>query len=162
MTLSPYAKQRLKEIGVAAVLTAAFAIVGWNSSAHAGPRSLTDANGNSVAVIGGRPSGCPHAYCGCGLRKYLGLDDARLNLAWNWAKFFPRTSLRAGVVAVWHHHVALVVSVTGNRMAVLRDYNGGEHLSYVHERSVAGAIFVDPGASRTAVRSAESYSVASF
>ena len=44
------------------------------------------------AVIGGRPAGCPHAYCGCGLRKYLGLTDKRLNLAWNWARLLPHAS----------------------------------------------------------------------
>src|SRR5690348_7088164 len=26
-------------------------------------------------IIGARPSDCPHSYCGCGLRKYLGLSD---------------------------------------------------------------------------------------
>ena len=39
-----------------------------------------DATGNRVVltanegtIIGGRPSGCPHSYCGCGLRMHLGL-----------------------------------------------------------------------------------------
>src|SRR5690349_14525749 len=47
-----------------------------------------DANGNGT-IIGGRPAGCPHNYCGCGLRMYLGLADKRFNLAWNWARYFP-------------------------------------------------------------------------
>ena len=62
---------------------------------------VLDAAGNGAigmaddadAVIGRRPNGCPHAYCGCGLRKYLGLSDARLNLASNWAKLLPRRVL---------------------------------------------------------------------
>ncbi|MGB7580096.1 MAG: hypothetical protein WBM16_19555, partial [Pseudolabrys sp.] len=40
---------------------------------------ILDAAGNGAiamadadAIIGARPDGCPHAYCGCGLRKYLG------------------------------------------------------------------------------------------
>ena len=103
-----------------------------------------DANGNAVTVIGGRPAGCPHAYCGCGLRKYLGLSDKRLNLAWNWARLFPRTQARAGAAAVRRHHVMLLVrQVSGSRW-IVRDYNSGKGLSRIHERDVSGYIFVDP------------------
>ena len=64
-----------------------------------------DADGNrayamadAAQIIGSRPSDCPHSYCGCGLRKYLGLEDKRLNLASNWARLFPRESgPRAGL-----------------------------------------------------------------
>lgn len=96
-----------------------------------------------VAVIGGRPSGCPHRYCGCGLRKYLGIEDVRLNLARNWARIFQRTSPRVGAAVVWRSHVALIVG--GSHGAwVLRDYNSGGGLSRIHTRSIAGAVFVDP------------------
>src|SRR5579872_5540008 len=74
-------------------------------------------------VIGGRPAGCPHAFCGCGLRKFLGISDGRLDLAWNWARLFRRTTFHDGAVAVWRHHVAYVERVTGPRTAILRDYN---------------------------------------
>src|SRR5689334_11321431 len=52
-------------------------------------RDLAVDAARTAEIIGGRPAGCPHAYCGCGLRKYLGLSDVRLNLAANWARFFP-------------------------------------------------------------------------
>jgi len=86
-------------------------------------------------VIGGRPSGCPHAYCGCGARLYLGIDDPRLNLAWNWTKYYHGSM----PVAVWYHHVAIIERMTGPHMAILRDYNSGNGLSRIHERSIAGA-----------------------
>ncbi len=106
-------------------------------------RQVYDANAN-VAVIGGRPAGCPYQFCGCGLRKYLGITDKRLDLAWNWAKFFPRATPRPGVAAVHHHHVMLLVSHVSGSNWIVRDYNGGRHLSYIHERNVAGYVFVDP------------------
>jgi hypothetical protein len=103
-----------------------------------------DANGNSVIFIGGRPAGCPHSYCGCGLRKYLGLSDKRLNLAWNWARLLPRTDTHAGAAAVRHHHVMLLVRhISGSRW-IVRDYNSGNGLSRIHERSVRGYVFVNP------------------
>ena len=46
----------------------------------------TFAMAETGTIIGSRPAGCPNRYCGCGLRKYLGLSDARLNLASNWAR----------------------------------------------------------------------------
>ena len=105
----------------------------------------TDANGNQI--IGGRPAGCPHAYCGCGLRKFLGISDKRLDLAWNWARLFPRSSARPGAAAVRRHHVMLLVSHVGGSVWTVRDYNGGRHLSYVHERDVRGYVFVSVGES---------------
>jgi hypothetical protein len=105
-----------------------------------------DANGNAVTFIGGRPAGCPHSYCGCGLRKYLGLSDKRLNLAWNWARLFPRTQAQAGAAAVRAHHVMLLVRhVSGSRW-IVRDYNSGDGLSRIHERDVRGYVFVNPRA----------------
>lgn len=103
------------------------------------------------AVIGGRPAGCPRQYCGCGAARYLGLNDKRLNLAWNWARLFPRAHPAPGMAVVWRHHVALIESVTGPREALLRDYNSGRGLSRIHVRSIAGAVVVDPR-SRMAMR----------
>jgi hypothetical protein len=115
-------------------------------------RVRLDANGNRVAaasgqgrIIGGRPAGCPQAYCGCGLRKYLGLADKRLNLATNWARLFPRVAgPRAGVAAVRAHHVMYIERSAGRGRWLVRDYNSGGGLSRLHVRSVRGYVFVDP------------------
>ena len=98
-----------------------------------------------ATIIGGRPSDCPHAYCGCGLRKFLGLEDKRLNLAWNWAKFFPRESApRAGLAAVRRSHVMYIESSAGDGQWLVRDYNSGGGLSRLHVRDVRGYVFVNP------------------
>jgi hypothetical protein len=102
-------------------------------------------------VIGSRPADCPHAYCGCGLRKYLGLSDKRLNLASNWARLFPRASgPAAGVAAVRSGHVMLIESSAGNGQWLVRDYNSGGGLSRLHVRDVRGYIFVNPRATPSA------------
>lgn len=100
--------------------------------------------GEGVTIIGGRPAGCPHRYCGCGLARYLGLNDARLNLAWNWARLFPRAHAGPGMAVVWRHHVALIESMSSDGTARLRDYNSGGGLSRLHERSIRGAVIVNP------------------
>ncbi len=94
--------------------------------------------GEGATVIGGRPSGCPPAYCGCAAARFLGLSDPRLNLAWNWTKYYHGPT----PVAVWRHHVAIIERMTGPHTAVLRDYNSGRGLSRIHERSIAGARIV--------------------
>jgi hypothetical protein len=113
---------------------------------------VVDAVGNrayaavdSGRIIGSRPNGCPHAYCGCGLRKYLGLEDKRLNLASNWARLFPRASgPRAGLAAVRRGHVMYIESAAGDGHWLVRDYNSGGGLSRLHVRDVRGYVFVDP------------------
>jgi hypothetical protein len=112
---------------------------------------VIDGNGTPVAaadagtVIGSRPDGCPHAYCGCGLRKYLGLADARLNLASNWARLLPRAAGPApGVAAVRSGHVMYIEAAAGNGMWLIRDYNSGGGLSRLHVRDVRGYVFVNP------------------
>lgn len=97
-------------------------------------------------IIGRRPDGCPHAYCGCGLRKYLGLADVRLNLAWNWAVLFPREPApRAGLAAVRHGHVMYIEAPAANGEWLIRDYNSGGGMSRLHVRDVRGYVFVNPG-----------------
>ena len=109
-----------------------------------------DSHGNDTVIIGGRPAGCPQAYCGCGLRKHLGLSDKRLNLADNWRRLFARTHAKPGAVAVrtYHRrgygHVMLLVRHVANSIWVVRDYNSGGGLSRIHTRSVRGYSFVDP------------------
>jgi hypothetical protein len=156
---------RTKELVIAYGLSFAIALI-WNVTAHAKPRHrhhhhkthharpVLDANANSAQVIGGRPSGCPHAYCGCGLARFLGISDKRLNLADAWARIFPHTHARPGAVAVrrYHRHghghvMQLVEHIAGSRWLV-RDFNGGRHLSWLHERDVDAHnyVFVNPEA----------------
>lgn len=95
-------------------------------------------------VIGARPEGCPHAYCGCGLRKYLGLADVRLNLASNWARLFPHEAApRPGLAAVRSGHVMYIEASAGNGW-LIRDYNSGGGLSRLHVRDLRGYVFVNP------------------
>ena len=109
----------------------------------AGNRAYTMAD--AAQIIGSRPSDCPHRYCGCGLRKYLGLEDKRLNLASNWARLFPRESgPRAGLAAVRSGHVMYIEGSAGNGQWLVRDYNSGGGLSRVHVRDVRGYMFVNP------------------
>lgn len=103
-------------------------------------------NVQSENIIGGRPAGCPHAYCGCGARKYLGIEDVRLNLASNWPHYYRGLTQ----VAVWNHHIAIIERITGPGMAILRDYNSGSGLSRIHERSIAGARIVGGGSDYSA------------
>jgi len=112
---------------------------------------VMDANGTAVAaadggsIIGSRPDGCPHSYCGCGLRKYLGLADKRLNLASNWARLLPRAAGPApGLAAVRSGHVMYIEAAAGNGQWLIRDYNSGGGLSRLHVRDVRGYVFVSP------------------
>lgn len=127
-----------KTVLVSIMLTTLF-FFAMNAKADARP---FDANGNGV--IGGRPDGCPRAFCGCGLAKYLGLHDKRLNLAWNWARLFPPTHAHPGAAAVRHHHVMLLVAHVGGNVWTVRDYNGGRHLTWIHDRNISGYVFVEP------------------
>lgn len=111
---------------------------------HVAYETVTIAEG---AIIGHRPEGCPHAYCGCGLRKYLGLTDNRLNLASNWLRFFVRVPHpRAGLAAVRNHHVMYLESQDADGEWTVRDFNSGGGLSRLHVRDVRGYAFVDPHA----------------
>jgi len=103
------------------------------------------ARAKTGTVISSRPAGCPNRYCGCGLRMYLGLSDARLNLASNWARLLPREAgPRAGLAAVRSGHVMYIESAAGNGQWLIRDYNSGGGLSRMHVRDVRGYIFVNP------------------
>lgn len=128
----------MKRILVVVWLTALFVTVLHQRSEA---RTISDANGNQV--LGSRPSGCPHAWCGCGLRKHLGLGDVRLNLAWMWAKMFPRTYAHPGAIAVRHHHVMQLVSHLGGSMWMVRSYNDYRRLGWIRPRDIRGFVLVD-------------------
>jgi hypothetical protein len=137
----------VKKLTVAAFLTGLFFTVLLQPSEARPRRAYVDASGNATQIIGGRPSDCPRKYCGCGLRKYLGINDRRLDLAIAWARLFPRRTHPApGYAAVRPGHVMLLVSpASQDGWYVVRDYNSGRGLSRIHTRFVGrGWIFVDP------------------
>lgn len=95
-------------------------------------------------VIGQRPAGCPHAYCGCGASLHLfGRIIPALNLAANWFRF-PRAAPAPGMAAVRRHHVMVLEADLGGGIWTVYDANSGSHLTRVHARSLAGYIIVDP------------------
>lgn len=108
--------------------------------------SISAAN---AQVIGGRPQGCPHAFCGCEASLYVfGVIKPKLNLAANWFGF-PRTSPAPGMAAVRRHHVMVLISHVGGKDWLVHDGNSGGHKTREHVRSIAGYVIVDPR-SRTA------------
>ena len=130
--------QVVKQVFVAIILTLIF-LAALLPRAHA--RTL-DANGSQV-IATRAPDGCPpRRFCGCALRKFLGLADTSLNLAWNWARKFPRTVAQPGAVAVRSHHVMQLISHRDGQYWMVRDYNSGGGLSRIHVRKVTGFVFV--------------------
>jgi hypothetical protein len=121
-----------------AVILAAITLAG---KAHA-----MDANGNPT-VIGGRPAGCPRAFCGCEASLHVfGRIIPELNLAANWIRKFRRTSPAPGMAAARRHHVMVLLHhVEGSRWMV-HDGNSGRRLTHRHVRSIAGFVIVDPHA----------------
>jgi hypothetical protein len=116
----------------------------------AASRRQTDANGN-VTVVGRRPQGCPHAYCGCEASRYLfGKIRPELNLASNWVRRFPRSAPAEGMAAVRSHHVMILMKHVGGHEWLVHDGNSGSHLTREHVRSISGYIVVDPHGSRVA------------
>lgn len=106
--------------------------------------------GYSGSVIGGRPAGCPRAFCGCSasLRVY-GRIVPHLNLARNWFSF-PRTSPAPGMVAVRRHHVFVLETHVSGSTWISHDGNSGGGKTRLHPRSIAGYAIVNPHASRMA------------
>jgi len=105
-------------------------------------RVVTDANGS---IVGHRPAGCPHAFCGCEASLYLfGHIRADLNLASNWMRKFPRTSPAPGMAAVRNHHVMVLVSPVDGNNWLVHDGNSGGGLTHDHVRSINGYVIVNP------------------
>jgi len=97
-------------------------------------------------VVGGRPSGCPHAFCGCEASLYkFGRIIPELNLAANWRRF-PRTAPAPGMAAVRSGHVMILQQQVAGNVWVVHDGNSGRHATREHPRSIAGYTIVDPGA----------------
>jgi hypothetical protein len=119
---------------------------------YSGPAHIRVASGGEN-VIGGRPAGCPHAFCGCEASRYLfGRIVPELNLAYNWIRKFPRTSPAPGMAAARNHHVMVLISHAGGSDWYVHDGNSGHGLTREHVRSISGYTVVDPHGARYASR----------
>ena len=105
-------------------------------------RHLVNIDGGSV--VGGRPAGCPSAFCGCGTSLHIfGRIIPALNLAANWFRF-PHAAPAPGMVAVRNHHVFAIERVIDEHTVVAYDSNSGRHLTRVHIVSLRGYSVRDP------------------
>jgi hypothetical protein len=96
------------------------------------------------AILGGRPSGCPHRFCGCALSiKVFGRPVRDLFLAANWLRF-PRTAPAPGMVAARRGHALQLQAHLGGSMWQVWDPNSGGGRIRVHARSIAGFAIVNP------------------
>ena len=103
-------------------------------------------------VVGGRPAGCPSAFCGCGTSLHVfGKIIPELNLAANWGRFAPANPA-PGMVAYRSGHVFAIQSVNGDGTVVAYDPNSGGHLTRIHTVSLRGFHVVDPHSRRYASR----------
>lgn len=103
-----------------------------------------DANGNST-IVGSRPPGCPHRYCGCEASLYLfGEIRPMLNVARNWRVMFQRAAPTPGMVAARHDHVMVLMSHAGGNDWLVHDGNSGGGKTREHVRSIRGYTIVNP------------------
>jgi len=95
-------------------------------------------------VVGGRPAGCPNAFCGCEASLYkFGRVIPELNLASNWRRF-PRAAPAPGMAAVRSGHVMILEQQVAGNVWTVHDGNSGGHVPREHARSLAGYTIVDP------------------
>ncbi len=95
-------------------------------------------------VVGLRPAGCPHAFCGCEASIYkFGRIIPGLNLASNWRRF-PRTAPASGMAAVRSGHVMILEQHIAGDVWLVHDGNSGGHVTREHPRSISGYSVVDP------------------
>lgn len=115
--------------------------------AHPAFRFQTSENYGSE-VIGGRPPGCPHAFCGCGASIHLfGRIVPGLNLAYEWVRRFPHVPASAAMprmAAARSGHVMVLEQHISGSIWLVHDSNSGHGLTRLHARSIAGFIIVDP------------------
>jgi hypothetical protein len=97
-------------------------------------------------IVGGRPTGCPSSFCGCGAAlRVFGRVVPELNLAANWLRF-PRTSPAPGMVAARRGHVFVLEQHLGGDIWMAYDANSGGHATRMHPRSLRGYTVVNPRA----------------
>jgi hypothetical protein len=103
-------------------------------------------------IVGGRPSGCPHAFCGCEASLFrFGRIIPELNLAANWRRF-PRTAPAPGMAAVRSGHVMILQQHVAGDIWYVHDGNSGGHTTREHPRSIAGYAIVDPSSGSSSFR----------
>jgi hypothetical protein len=106
--------------------------------------AMAMAPGGEERVVGGRPAGCPNAFCGCEASLYkFGRIVPGLNLASNWRRF-PRATPAPGMAAVRSGHVMILESQVAGDVWTVHDGNSGGHVTREHPRSLAGYTIVDP------------------
>ena len=122
-----------------------------NPTESFGSSAAADSAGRTESVVtGGRPAGCPHAFCGCQASlEVFGKIIPALNLAYNWVVSFNRASPAPGMVAARSGHVFVLRQFArrdrnGNEIWVAKDGNSGGHLTRIHEVSIRGYVIVDP------------------
>jgi hypothetical protein len=104
------------------------------------------ANGEFGQVVGGRPAGCPHSFCGCGASiRVFGHIVPGLNLAANWLRF-PRTAPAPGMVAARRGHVFVLEQHVEGDTWMAYDANSGGRATRIHARSLRGYTVVNPRA----------------
>ena len=97
-------------------------------------------------VVSGRPSGCPHSFCGCEASLFrFGRIIPELNLASNWRRF-PRAAPATGMAAVRSGHVMILQQHVAGDIWYVHDGNSGGHVTREHARSIAGYTIVNPSA----------------
>jgi hypothetical protein len=113
----------------------------------------------ATTVTGGRPSGCPAKFCGCGASiEVFGQIIQRLNRAANWFRDFPHvayTNASAGMVAGNSRHVFVLKEHLRNDVWLVKNYNGADHKTSLQERRLSQYTVVDPRGSRLALASAD-------
>ncbi len=103
-------------------------------------------------VIGARPAGCPHRFCGCALSlKFFGRIIPRLNLAAHWLAF-PRALPASGMVAARRGHVFMLEQHVDGRKWRVWDPNSGGGKIRRNVRSIAGFAIVDPRGAKVAAQ----------
>ena len=111
---------------------------------HSAIQRVPEGRETASQVIGGRPAGCPHAFCGCSASlKVFGRIIPALNLAANWRRF-PPSAPAPGMVAWRAHHVFVILAVNSDGTVVAHDGNSGRHLTRVHTVSLRGYRVVNP------------------
>ena len=108
--------------------------------------AMVGTNVGDDRVVGGRPAGCPHSFCGCGASlRVFGRIVPELNLASNWLRF-PRATPAPGMVAARHGHVFVLEQHLEGDTWMAYDANSGGHATRLHARSLRGYIVVNPHA----------------
>ncbi|MBN8974216.1 MAG: hypothetical protein J0H32_01635 [Rhizobiales bacterium] len=103
-------------------------------------------------MIGARPAGCPHRFCGCALSlKFFGRIIPRFNLAAHWLTL-PRALPASGMVAARRGHVFMLERHVGGQRWLVWDPNSGGGKIRRHVRSIAGFAIVDPRGSKVAAQ----------